>query len=492
MDDNVADDDLQMAVVLGARANLSVRRALLSVREGRVRKRVGGSRPGRRPNRPRDFDLGAYAILRDYFGVDGEPPVYGEDAFEERFRLPRPVFNRLFRAICNEPQWRRTVNATGFPQAHAIQKVSAALRVLGYGEPFDRADEYCRLSRSTIDLYTRRLTHFIIDKWEPTYLRRPNAEELEHILTRNAARGMPGCMGSIDCTHWTWAKCPKALAGQYKDRNGMISVVIETVCDEDLYIWHLFVGCPGAYNDKNVLAASPLMLDVNDGVWPPRTYNYTLNGRSRRLLYYAADQGYPRYALFAQPFSNPDTPRRLVYNRLQEAVRKDAERLYAVWWSRWFITKYPARYMTLPRLINTAKAVAILHNMAVEHRRHGFVSSSRMAAAAAERGAGSGSHDGDQGTSGHGHGTAFFKDDGPNCGAVWGPPVPLSGGQRTARHGCEGAPVGTERYMRMAETEAKDTPEHFSLLNDLAEHVWADRGRLLAPYLRLADVRELM
>jgi len=73
--------------------------------------------------------------------VDGEPPVYGEDAFEECFRLPRPVFNRLFRAICNEHMWRRTVNATGRPQAHAIQNVSAALRVLGYGEPFDGADE---------------------------------------------------------------------------------------------------------------------------------------------------------------------------------------------------------------------------------------------------------------------------------------------------------------------------------------------------------------
>jgi len=195
MDDDVADDDLQVAVVLGARSNLSTRRTLLSVREGRVRKRVGGSRPGHRPNRPRDFDLGAHAILRDLFGVDGEPPVHGEDPFEERFRLPRPVFNRLFRSICNEPAWRQTINATGRPQAHAIQKVAAALRVFGYGEPFDRADEYCRLSRCTTDLYTRRLTHFIIDKWSLTYLRRPNAEELEHILTRNAARGLPGCMG---------------------------------------------------------------------------------------------------------------------------------------------------------------------------------------------------------------------------------------------------------------------------------------------------------
>jgi len=168
-------------------------------------------------------------------------------------------------------------------------------------------------------------------------------------------------------------------------------------------------------------------------------------------------------------------------------VRKDAERLYAVLWSRWFITKSPARYMTLPRLINTAKAVAILHNMAVEHRRHGFTASTRMAAAAAVRGARSGRHDcDDQGASGDG--TAFVKDDEPTCGSVWGAPVPDSDGRGNDRRGCEGAPMGTERYMQMPKKEVKDTQEHFSLLHDLAEHVWADRGSLLAPYLRLPDV----
>ena len=266
MEDEAGGDELELAAVLGARLRFGVRRALLFNLEGRVRKRVGGSRRGRRPNRRRDFDMGAYSILRDYFGVDGEPPVYGEDAFEERFRMPRTVFNRLFRAIYNQPYWRRTVNATGHPQSHAIQKVAAALRVLAYGEPFDRSDEYCCLSRSTIGEAAQRLTEFIINKWEPMYLRPPADKELEHILVRIAARCMPGCIGSINFTYWQWAKCPKALGGQYLDRTGKRSVVIETVCDEDLYIWNLFVGFPGAYNAKNVLACSPLMLDVNAGV----------------------------------------------------------------------------------------------------------------------------------------------------------------------------------------------------------------------------------
>jgi len=244
--------------------------------------------------------------------------------------MPRLVFKRLFVAVRDEPWWRRFANATGRLQSDPLQKLVAALRVLGHGEPYDRPDEYCRLSRSTIAEATRRLTEFIVNKWEPTNLRRPTEEELKHILTRNAARGMPGWNGAIDCTHWQWQKFLRALAGQYHDRKGKRSVVIESVCDEDTYIWHFFIGAPGSYNDTNVLASSPQMLDVNAGVWPPRNISYTLNGRTRRLLCYTADRGYPRYALFAAPHPIPDTRKLADHNCLQEAVRKDAERLYAV------------------------------------------------------------------------------------------------------------------------------------------------------------------
>jgi len=78
----------------------------------------------------------------------------------------RPVFNRLLRAIHEQRHWKRAVNATGPSQSHAIQKVAAALRVLAYGEPIDRSDKYCRLSSSTIEESTQRLTDFFNHKWE--------------------------------------------------------------------------------------------------------------------------------------------------------------------------------------------------------------------------------------------------------------------------------------------------------------------------------------
>jgi len=35
----------------------------------------------RRANRPRDFDQGMRGIMPDYFGVDDQKPVYGEETF---------------------------------------------------------------------------------------------------------------------------------------------------------------------------------------------------------------------------------------------------------------------------------------------------------------------------------------------------------------------------------------------------------------------------
>jgi len=283
--------------------------------------------------------------------------------------MPRAVFKRLYTAVRNEPWWRRSIYTTGRLQSYPMQKLLAALRVFRYGNPYDHPDEYCRLSPSTIAEATRRLTNFIFDTWQATYLRRPTEDILKHNLTRNAARGMPGCIGSIDCTHWQWFKCLKAVAGQYHDRKGKRFAVVESICDEVTYIWHFFIWAPGSCNDMNVLACSPLMVDVNAGVWPPRNINYRLNSRTRRLLYYTADQGYPRYALIEVAHPNPVTPKRRMYSRLQQAVRKDAKRLYAVKPSRFNIILRPARFTTVFRMINTGKAVAILDNMAMECTR---------------------------------------------------------------------------------------------------------------------------
>jgi len=111
---------------------------------------------------------------------------------------------------------------------------------------------------------------------------------------------------------------------------------------------------------------SPLYLSVTNGEWPPRTFSFPANGTTRTLLYYLVDGFYPRFAGFVSPFLNPTTEVEMTFNRLQEALRKDVERLYAVLTARFHVALHPARYASVAQMVTVTKAVASLHNMVTE------------------------------------------------------------------------------------------------------------------------------
>jgi len=209
-------------------------------------------------------------------------------------------------------------------------------------------------------------------------------------------------------------------------------VVTETVCDEDLWIWHLFMGCPGSYNDLNVMHVSPLYLSVTNGEWQPRTFSYTANGTTHTLLCELVDGIHPRFAFFLSLFSNSTTKVEVIFNRLQEALRKDVEGLYAVLTARFHVSLHPAKYSTNEQMVTVTKAVAILHNMVTEKRRDGYVSRTRMAAGGQAAGGG-----GDAGPAG-GHGVAAGNSGGGNGGAAAAGHDASAGGDLVAGGGAGG------------------------------------------------------
>jgi len=105
------------------------------------------------------------------------------------------------------------------------------------------------------------MIELVVEESEPVFLRPPNDEEVERMMERNATRGMLGCIGSFDCSHWQWAACPKELSGKYQNRKKRRSIFIETVCNEYLYIRHFFIGALDSPNDLNVLHISPVYSD---------------------------------------------------------------------------------------------------------------------------------------------------------------------------------------------------------------------------------------
>jgi len=119
--------------------------------------------------------------------------------------------------------------------------------------------------------------------------------------------------------------------------------VIEVICDEDTWSYHIFAGSPGSLHDFNVQYQSPMYMDVITGKWPPRKFSFTVNGNTRTLLYFLVDGIYPRFAFFVAPNLNPLTLQQRTFNRLQEALRKDVEHLFGILTARFHVMLHPCR-----------------------------------------------------------------------------------------------------------------------------------------------------
>jgi hypothetical protein len=179
--------------------------------------------------------------------------------FWRSFRVSRAIFNRLLEACIEEdPNFFVTKRlATGENGHDAHQKITAALRILAYGNSADAVDEYIRMGEASASQAFQKFCQAIVNRFEAKYLSAPSADRLREALEMNSRRGFPGMIGSIDCMHWKWKNCPVAWQGQFKGKEGSPTVILEAIAGPDLYFYHCFFGGPGTWNDLNVLDQSP-------------------------------------------------------------------------------------------------------------------------------------------------------------------------------------------------------------------------------------------
>eukprot|EP00918_Siedleckia_nematoides_P027264 GHVU01058723.1.p1 GENE.GHVU01058723.1~~GHVU01058723.1.p1 ORF type:complete len:253 (+),score=24.00 GHVU01058723.1:687-1445(+) len=194
-------------------------------------------------------------------------------------------------------------------------------------------------------------------------------EDVQRHLALNKERGFPGMFGSLDCTHWNWKNCPIALQGQYQDRGGKRSMIMEAVATYDLWIWHAFIGMPGSNNDLNVMGRSPLLQTMFQGSMP--SVHYTVNGRNYSCPYLLVDGIYPPWTIFQKSISDPEGEKRKHYTTRQEATRKDVERCFGVLEARFNILSQPARTWDSEFMRKVWRCCVIVHNMVVEDEAGG-------------------------------------------------------------------------------------------------------------------------
>ncbi|XP_028105572.1 uncharacterized protein LOC114304619 [Camellia sinensis] len=261
----------------------------------------------------------------------------------------------------------QTRDATGALGLSGVQKMTAALWILQYGVPADVVDEYIRIGESTAIAALNFFTRSIVATYEAIYLRSPNEVDVARLLQEGEQRGFPGMLGSLDCMHWRWYKCPSAQVGAYTGHYRKPTVVLEAVASYDLWTWHAFFGMPDSLNDITVLDRSPLFAELTRERAP--VANYTINNHAYTMGYYLADGIYPRLATIVKTISQPQGAKRQLFVRMQEACQKDVKRAFGVLQARFNILKVPARGLSDEDLYYIMKTCIILHNMIIEDER---------------------------------------------------------------------------------------------------------------------------
>nr|GEZ24419.1 hypothetical protein [Tanacetum cinerariifolium] len=200
---------------------------------------IGGSGSSPKKKRtyiPRKRDEAKQRLLDDYFGDDGTHPKYSEEYF-------RRCIRRLY-GSCK--YW-------SYYEVHIRHTSIGIRRVL------------------------RKRTSVDIEKIYALY-------EEKH--------GLSEIIRSIDCMHWDYRNCPKALHAQFKRRvHKCATLMLEVAADKKLWIWHAYFRVPRVNNDLNVLYGSPLFDDVRADKAPE--VPFVVNGRTYNKVYYLADDIYP-------------------------------------------------------------------------------------------------------------------------------------------------------------------------------------------------------
>ena len=266
-------------------------------------------------------------------------------AFRSDFRVPYVEFV----SMCDYFQERnKKMDATGCPGVDCRLLVLSSLRLLAWGPPLKSLEELTCVHRETHRQFF--LNQFL--SWgcrlarDNIYLPRDDTEyaAVESVYRK---KGLPGCVGSIDCVHVQWDRCPSGFKGECKGKDSKPTLAFEVVCAHNGRVQSVSTYNPGANNDKTIAQNDEAVHQVrnNNTFLSNKTFETRCNDGTMRThlgSYYICDGGYCNWTLLIPPFKDQiETSQYYGWSKHVEGLRKDIECVFGKLKKRFLAIKNP-------------------------------------------------------------------------------------------------------------------------------------------------------
>ena len=181
--------------------------------------------------------------------------------------------------------------------------------------------------------------------------------------------GLPGCIGSTDCVHIKWDRCPVGLTNVCKGKEGYPSLVYSCTVDHHRRILGVTRSNYGTRNDKTIVRLDNYITDVRNGIVHGDTeYDIFIEGRQVKTkgVYYLCDGGYHKWTCMIPPIKHTSSRDDRLWSEWIESVRKDVECCFGILKGRFRILRHGILLQNQNSVDNVFFTCCILHNMILE------------------------------------------------------------------------------------------------------------------------------
>ena len=138
-----------------------------------------------------------------------------------RFRAPCSVLAAIVHMFTTKDGWN-PVSASHFygkPIPSHSRQDMCALFILGRGTDLDTVSMLSRISMGTHSSFFNHFCEKTASVFHE-YVYMPAGDDLAAVLSLYTEMGFPGCVGSTDCVHFYWDRCPHNVGHLYLGKEG--------------------------------------------------------------------------------------------------------------------------------------------------------------------------------------------------------------------------------------------------------------------------------